>query len=85
MRLMWERFEEAVAAYLEEETGESRHAPAPRVAAAQLVLVFRLVASPDVLAHIRSHPKRRQSAAFAQWLERSVGMVGGGIGGYARR
>jgi AcrR family transcriptional regulator len=85
MRLMWERFEEAVAAYLAEETGAGEHAPAPRVAAAQLILVFRLLASADVLAYIRSHPKRRQTAAFDKWLAQSLQQVGDGIADYAPR
>jgi AcrR family transcriptional regulator len=85
MRLMWERFEDAVAACLAEETGEASHAPAPRVAAAQLVLVFRLLASADVLAYIRAQPKRKQSSAFTHWLDESVRLVGGGIADYARR
>jgi hypothetical protein len=85
LRLMWERFEEAVAAYLAEETGAGEHAPAPRVAAAQLILVFRLLASADVLAYIRSHPKRRQTAAFDKWLAQSLQQVGDGIADYAPR
>jgi AcrR family transcriptional regulator len=85
MRLMWERFEDAVAAYLAEETGEHEHSPVPRVAAAQLVLVFRLLASADVLAYLRSQPKRKQSAAFTHWLDESVRVVGEGIAEYAPR
>jgi AcrR family transcriptional regulator len=85
LRLMWERFEDAVAAYLAEETGAGRHAVAPRVAAAQLILVFRLLASADVLAYIRSHPKRRQTAAFNAWLADSLELVGDGIADYAPR
>jgi hypothetical protein len=85
MRLMWERFEDAVATCLAEETGESGNAPAPRVAAAQLVLVFRLLASDDVLAYIRAQPKRKQSAAFTHWLDESIRVVGEGIADYAPR
>ncbi|HEX5400746.1 MAG TPA: TetR family transcriptional regulator [Pseudonocardiaceae bacterium] len=85
MRLMWERFEDALAAYLAQETGVGRHAPAPRVAAAQLILVFRLLASADVLAYLQSFPKRRQTAAFNGWLAESLELVGTGIADYAPR
>lgn len=46
---MWERFEEALAERLAEEAGQSRHLPSPRVADAQLVLIFRLMCSDEVL------------------------------------
>lgn len=82
MRLMWERFEIALAELLAEESGVDRHAPAPRVAAAQLILVYRLLASDETLDHIRSKPKSRQRAAFADWLEVSLRMVGDGLATY---
>ncbi|WP_410593682.1 TetR family transcriptional regulator [Amycolatopsis sp. lyj-23] len=85
MRLMWERFEHAVAAELAAETGVPPHSPQPRVAAAQLVMIYRTMASPDVMAYIRSHPKARQGKAFGDWLEAARDMVGHGIGDYARR
>jgi len=85
MRLLWERFEEALADQLAEEAGESRGAPAPRVAAAQLVSIFRLMASEDVLGYLGTHPTERQTAALNEWLEVAMRMVGGGIGDYLRR
>ncbi|PRY38785.1 TetR/AcrR family transcriptional regulator [Umezawaea tangerina] len=85
MRLMWERFEDAVADLLAEETGADRHAPEPRVVAAQLVLVYRLLASEEVLGHLRSRPRARRRAAFAEWLDVSLRLAGAGIGDYARR
>lgn len=85
MRLLWERFEEELADQLAAEAGESRHAPGPRVAAAQLVLIFRLMASEDVLGYLRAHPTERQTAALNDWLEVAMRMVGAGIGDYLRR
>ncbi|MGO1050230.1 TetR/AcrR family transcriptional regulator [Crossiella sp. CA198] len=85
MRLMWERFECALAAQLAEEEGLHPYAPRPRVVAAQLVLIYRLLASQEVLDHIRAKPKTRRRAAFAEWLDTSADLVGDGIGEYGRR
>ena len=85
MRLMWERFEMAIAGELARELGTEAFEPAPRIAAAQLVLVFRMMASPDVLAYVRAHARSRQRAAFTRWLDALVEMVGGGMGEFARR
>jgi AcrR family transcriptional regulator len=85
MRLMWERFELAVAAELAGETGEPPHSPRPRIAAAQLVLIYRTMASPEVMAYVRARPKTRQRQAFSEWLTVAREMTGEGIGDYARR
>lgn len=85
MRFMWEKFEDAVAQTLAEETGEPERGPGPRVVAATLIMVFRLLASADVQAHLRSFPKRKQAAAFTDWLNRSLALAGDGIAGYAPR
>jgi AcrR family transcriptional regulator len=85
MRLMWEKFEEAVATELATEAGENVHAPHPRVVAAQLVLIYRLLASDEVLAYIHSHPKTKQRAAFTNWLDVSLELVGNGIQDHAPR
>jgi hypothetical protein len=79
MRLMWERFETAMAEYLALELDEEPTAPRPRVVAAQLVLVYRLLASQEVLDHIRARPKSRQRAAFTEWLDTAAQLVGDGI------
>jgi hypothetical protein len=52
MLLMWDRFELAVAAELAEETGAPPYAPQPRIAAAQLVTIYRTMASPEVMAYL---------------------------------
>lgn len=83
MRLMWERFEDAVAQYLAAETGQG--GPVPRIVAAELVMVFRLLAAEDTQAYLRSFAKRRQAAAFAEWMDESLRLVGDGIADYARR
>jgi AcrR family transcriptional regulator len=85
MRLMWERFELALAQELAEETGVDAHAPQPRVAAAQLISVFRLLGSDEVLTYLHKRPKSRRRAAFDEWLTVSLTLVGHGIADYARR
>ena len=85
MRLHWERLEDALAEQLSDEAGEGRHAPLPRVAAAQLSLVFRLMASGEVLGYVRAHPEVAQRAALEDWLDSMLGMIGDGIRGYGRR
>jgi AcrR family transcriptional regulator len=85
LRLMWERFELAIAAELATETGEPQYAPRPRIAAAQLVTIYRTMASAEVMAYIRSHPRTRQRRAFGDWLSVAREMIGDGIGDYAGR
>lgn len=85
MRLMWEHFEVALAELLADETKLGRHLPEPRVAAAQLILIYRLLASEDVLKSVRSSPKSKQRSAFTAWLTVSLRLVGDGLGDYARR
>lgn len=85
MRLCWERFEDALAAALAEEAGRERYDPASRVAAAQLILIFRLGASEEILGYAQSHPSEAQRAAVQDWVDVSVAQVGRGIGEYARR
>jgi AcrR family transcriptional regulator len=85
MRLMWERFEEAIATELATETGDSPHAPQPRIAAAQIIVVYRTMSTPEVMTYLRSHPKNQQRKAFHHWLTVATEMVGQGISAYARR
>jgi AcrR family transcriptional regulator len=85
MRLMWEHFEEAVAAVLAEEVGEDPHAPRPRVAAAQLVLVFRLMACEAVAEYVLAQPGPEQAAALENWLDVTLRQVADGIDDFTPR
>ncbi|BBZ28916.1 TetR family transcriptional regulator [Mycolicibacterium madagascariense] len=85
MRLMWERFETAIAVELARESGDHPYSAPPRVAAAQLTMLYRMLASPELLDFIRSKPKSRRRAAFRQWFDEAVQAVGRGIADYARR
>ncbi|HWN36645.1 MAG TPA: TetR family transcriptional regulator [Pseudonocardia sp.] len=85
MRLLWERFEDALAAALAEEAGRERYNPVSRVAAAQLILIFRLGVSEEILDYAQAHPSEGQRAAVQDWVDVSLALVGGGLGEYARR
>ncbi|WP_051342085.1 TetR/AcrR family transcriptional regulator [Pseudonocardia spinosispora] len=79
LRLFWDQLEHDVAEQLAEELGERADSPRPRIAAAQLVLVFRMLASEEHLGYLRANP--RQSSRDV-WLEAMVDLVGGGIADY---
>jgi AcrR family transcriptional regulator len=85
LRLMWEHFEEALAEALAEETGSARHDPRARVAAAQLISIYRLHASEAARAYVLSHPPKEQREALERWLQISLEVVGNGIASYAKR
>ncbi len=85
LRLMWERYEEALAALLAEETGAPAHDPRPRTVAAQLMAIYRLLASEAVRDYVRSHRPEEQRAALKNWLNMSLALVGNGVRDYARR
>ncbi|MGQ0480345.1 MAG: TetR/AcrR family transcriptional regulator [Pseudonocardia sp.] len=85
LRLMWEQFEQEVAEVLADEAGEPRHAPRPRVVAAQLLLIFRLMSSDHLLGYLQAHSRPFQRAALETWLQISVELIGGGIADHARR
>jgi AcrR family transcriptional regulator len=83
MRLMWEKFEVALAELLAADAGADAHAPEPRVVAAQLISIFRLLASEETLGYVRSRPRSKQRAAMANWLEISLDLAGRGVAAYA--
>jgi AcrR family transcriptional regulator len=85
LRLMWERYEEALAVLLATETGAPPHDPRPRMAAAQLIAVFRLLGSDDVRKYVRSHPAKEQKLALETWLGDTLESVGKGVRRYAVR
>jgi AcrR family transcriptional regulator len=85
MRLMWENLENSIAEQLARETGEPRHAPRPRVAAAQVILIFRMLASAQVREFLRSYPEAQRREAYRQWMDVAELQVRGGIAGYSMR
>lgn len=85
LRRMWERYEEALAELLASETGAALYAPEPRMVAAQLISLFRLLTSEQVLAYVRAHPAKERPRALAAWTRTSLQLVGEGVRHYAVR
>ena len=50
-----------------------------------LVTIYRTMASPEVMAYLRAHPKNQRRKAFGDWLQVARELTGAGIGDYARR
>jgi AcrR family transcriptional regulator len=85
MLLMYEHYEEALTRVLAEETGVEPTHPAPRVAAAQLVSLLRLITTAEARARIAARPKRQRRAALLAWIDESADLVAGGLANYAVR
>lgn len=85
LRRMWEQCEHDLAQELGRESGEDAVAPWPRVVAAQLIMILRLLASEHLLGYLRAQPEPRQRGALTYWQAVALEAVGGGIGHYARR
>jgi AcrR family transcriptional regulator len=83
--LMFERFEAALARVLAEESGEEATAPAPRLAAAQLVSLLRLITSEEARERIVSRPARERMDALMEWIDASADLLAAGLGRYAVR
>jgi AcrR family transcriptional regulator len=85
MLLMFERFEEALAVLLAEETGTRAEDPEPRLAAAQLVSLVRLLASPEARRYVADRGPSDAGAAVGQWIDATVDVVAAGLAEYAVR
>jgi AcrR family transcriptional regulator len=84
LTLMWERYEIALAEVIRQEAGHGPHDPSPRLVAAQIISLFRLLASEEVHAFIQSQPGEH-GRALVGWVNSALDMVGGGIQNYAIR
>jgi AcrR family transcriptional regulator len=85
LRRMWEQCEQELAEQLAKESGADPGAPWPRVVAAQLVMILRLMASEHLLGYLRAQPGPQQRAAIADWQAVALEAVGNGIAGYGPR
>lgn len=83
--LMFERYEEALAALLAAETGVAPDHPVPRLAAAQLVSVLRLITSDEARERIGARPEEERGTALLEWIDASADLVAEGLAGYAVR
>jgi AcrR family transcriptional regulator len=87
MLLMFERFEEALAAQLAAETGpvDGELHPAPRLAAAQLVSLLRLITTEQARAYVGSQAEAERGRALREWIDRSADLLADGLADYAVR
>jgi hypothetical protein len=85
---MFEHFEEALAAQLAAEAGPAGNPsadPAPRLAAAQLVSLLRLITSEQARAYLASQAEAERGRALREWIDRSADLLAGGLADYAVR
>ncbi|MDI5967029.1 TetR family transcriptional regulator [Streptomyces sp. SL13] len=83
--VMFERFEEALAGLLAEETGATGDDPTPRLVAAQLVSLLRLITSQEVRRRVDARPAAERRAALLRCVDDSAALLSGGLAGYAIR
>jgi AcrR family transcriptional regulator len=85
MLLMFEHFEQALAAQLAAEAAAAHGPadPAPRLAAAQLVSLLRLITSEQARAYIASQAEAERGRALREWIDRSADLLAGGLADYA--
>jgi AcrR family transcriptional regulator len=86
MLVMFEHFEEALAAQLAAEAGSAGNPsadPAPRLAAAQLVSLLRLITSEQARAYLASRAEAERGRALREWIDRSADLLAGGLADYA--
>ncbi len=82
LRLMWERYEQAVAAMLAQETGAAPDDPQPRMAAVQIVALYRLLVSDAVGQHLQAHAPGTRPVAVRRWFMAALDLVENGMAGY---
>lgn len=85
MLLMYERFEEALAQVLAEESDAGAGHPAPRLTAAQLVSLFRLITSDEARERIGARPATERRAALLEWIDESADLLAHGLASYGIR
>jgi AcrR family transcriptional regulator len=85
LTLMWERYEVALSELLRHEVRAAKNDPMPRLVAAQLISLFRLLTSRELRAHLHAFPQKDREKALDSWIRKSLNLVGGGIDRYAIR
>ncbi|MDX3262947.1 hypothetical protein PV336_27600 [Streptomyces sp. MI02-2A] len=81
--LMYERFEQALAHSLAEES-KAGH-PAPRLVAAQVISLFQLVTSEEARERVASAPADEPRNALNAWIDESAVLLAEGLAGYGIR
>jgi AcrR family transcriptional regulator len=85
LRLMWDRYETAIADALAKDTGSEPNDPLPRMVAVQIVALYRLLTSDAVGGYLESRAPGTRPAAVRQWFASALGVLEQGIGSYGRR
>lgn len=83
MLVMFEHFEQALAAQLAAETDAAPTDPLPRLAAAQLVSLLRLTTTEEAREYVASRPKNRRGEALLGWINQSADLLAAGLSDYA--
>ncbi|MEV5479025.1 TetR/AcrR family transcriptional regulator [Streptomyces sp. NPDC002387] len=83
--LMYERFEQALAHVLAEESESGAGHPAPRLVAAQLISLFRLVTSEEARERVASASADERLNALNAWIDESAALLAEGLAGYGIR
>lgn len=85
MALMWDRFEQALSALLNKECATPDLGPTSRLAATQIVALFRMLASDELAAYLNSLPARSRRKSFQVWAEEALRLVGDGVRDFGAR
>ena len=76
LRRMWESYENAMTAALEQETDGPDSGPRARLTAIMLIGLVRSLTSPEVLAEVRSHKSAAaRRAALRAWVDTASSLV----------
>jgi AcrR family transcriptional regulator len=82
LRLMWERYEDAVAALLAQETGTTANDARARMVAVQVVALYRLLTSKAAGGYLGSHEPGIRPAAIGRWFAEALDVIEHGTGDY---
>ncbi|WP_315830894.1 TetR/AcrR family transcriptional regulator [Bradyrhizobium prioriisuperbiae] len=85
LRLMWERYEIAIAAALMQETDAAADDPRPRMVAAQIVALYRLLISDAVGGALLARAPGTRPVAVRRWFEGALDLIEQGTGSYGRK
>jgi AcrR family transcriptional regulator len=85
LRLMWERYEDAIAEMLAQDAGMPKDDPRPRMVAVQIVALYRLLTSDVIGKYLSGHAPGKRPAAVRQWFKAALDVMEHGIGAYGRK
>ncbi|MFD5626654.1 TetR/AcrR family transcriptional regulator [Streptomyces sp. NPDC127072] len=83
--LLFERYENALAPVLAEETGAAPGDPRAYLAATQLIGLLRLITSPEMLERVQASPEAERTDTLVHWIGEIADHLGQGLAEYAVR